>query len=734
MKIDQFNALYAANDDGKLNSEGYPGIYLPLLGNGYFSHSKGVRSDTYFISGVFNNETTSPSHRARIPATFAVTIENSTTTGALLDMKEGSYTRQGVLGAGDVKYELQWYAHMEKKHLYLMELRVDFGESSEDSVTFSLLNNGGAPSEDISFPEPKSMQLRDQSVNLQCGDTTIPETSHSETTEVCIAWTPVPASMTVMREESQKTFSFITSVHTSLDLEETHQPLAAVTLACIDQALKMQSLSSSTPSPLYAAHTQRWEQLWQSGIEIVNPDTSFDTAYAINASLFAMLSSAREDWPQGLAPGGLTNYYNGHSFWDTETWMYPPLLLLFPALGRSLMQYRSDRSAGAASKAKSYDPPYAGLMFPWESASSGVETCPLWADTGLREQHISADIALAIWQYYSVTKDKDWLVSTGLPMLVGISEFWSSRVRYDSAANVSHIDHVIPPDEYVSDCNDSVYTNYAVKKTFDITLRALEVCGGTVVEAGSIALYSLYSATLALPFNASLGVYSEYDGYGGEVIKQADVVLLNYPWGMPLSHEVQTMNLNYYANLTDPHGPAMTWGIHSIGYKDLLLLSEANEFFLRSYQDNIQSPFNVWTETPEGNAGNFITGAGGFLQTVIFGYPGLRITEEELVIQSPVCPDNTGGLKLRGLGYLGARLEISFACSTLAESCVDNRPSEITISVTETEEPLALEVRLYGDSSSSSYVSYPLSGKGSSVSVPLGCLATSENLLSIHEV
>jgi protein-glucosylgalactosylhydroxylysine glucosidase len=748
-KINQFNALYSENDDGHLNTEGYPGIYLPLLGNGYFSHSKGVRSDTYFISGVFNNETTSPSHRARIPATLAVTIPNTTTTGTLLDMKEGSYFRQGLVGNTGATYELKWYAHMERKHLYVMEFLVDFADSSEDSVTISFENHQGLPSEDIHF-NSKPISFLDRSITLQCGTTTIPETSDSETIEVCVASTDLPATLTVARGDDKKIVTFITSVHTSIDTSyspETEGPLASVTLSCLFNALKFQQTSDPLSSPLYESHVDQWNQLWKSGIEVLNPDTSFDAGYAINASLFAMLSSVREDWPHGLAPGGLTNYYNGHSFWDTETWMYPSLLLLYPSLGRSLMQYRYDRIPGAASKAKSYDPPYEGLMFPWESAYTGVETCPLWADTGLREQHISSDVALAIWQYYSVSKDVNWLISIGLPMLTGISDFWVSRITFDSAENVAHINGVIPPDEYVSNCNDSVYTNFAAKKTFDITLRALEVTSllDTIPKA-TLDLYQLYSETLYMSFNDSLNLFNEYEGYGGEVIKQADVVLLHYPWGMPLSSEIQANQLNYYSNLTDSHGPAMTWGIHSIGYKDLLMHSEANDFFLKSYQDNIQKPFNVWTETPQGNAGNFITGAGGFLQTVIYGYPGIRITEEELLIENPVCPEHTGGLKVRGLQYLGYRLDLHYSCLVSGskptapaavaaeEECFPNRPKELIIDVTEINESVNLELRLYSSTSSSEYVSYPVNGKGSVLAIPLQCGEKSINSLSIHEL
>ena len=77
-----------------MQDNGYPGIYLPLIGNGYLAQDKGVRSDTMFVSGIFNNQTTSPSHRARIPAVYAIEIANGVSTdGALLDLEKGIYYR-----------------------------------------------------------------------------------------------------------------------------------------------------------------------------------------------------------------------------------------------------------------------------------------------------------------------------------------------------------------------------------------------------------------------------------------------------------------------------------------------------------------------------------------------------------------------------------------------------------------------------------------------------------------
>lgn len=101
--------------------------------------------------------------------------------------------------------------------------------------------------------------------------------------------------------------------------------------------------------------------------------------------------------------------------------MYPSLLLLHNDIAKSLVQYRFDRLEGARSKALSYDPPFGGAMFPWESAFSGVETCPMFAATGLREQHISADISLAVWQYWITQRDETWLRDVAFDILIGVA-------------------------------------------------------------------------------------------------------------------------------------------------------------------------------------------------------------------------------------------------------------------------------------------------------------------------
>jgi len=113
-------------------------------------------------------------------------------------------------------------------------------------------------------------------------------------------------------------------------------------------------------------------------------------AQAANASLYFIRSSIRPDWPYGLSPGGLaSNSYHGHTFWDQETWMWPPLLMLDPANAESALRYRFNRIDGARAKAsgcnsnitsetaaycqEGFSAPSNALMFPWESAFSGHE-------------------------------------------------------------------------------------------------------------------------------------------------------------------------------------------------------------------------------------------------------------------------------------------------------------------------------------------------------------------------
>ena len=142
-----------------------------------------------------------------------------------------------------------------------------------------------------------------------CGFTLIPETDTSPTHLICLAYTPVPSNFTINRTNSGRTYTYITAIRTDLDVISSGETVLETAIVDLENGLLLATLGE-----LQSEHKMAWKQLWEHAVYIENRP---ELALSVNASLFAILSSVRADWPYGLAPGGLTNYYNGHSFWDT---------------------------------------------------------------------------------------------------------------------------------------------------------------------------------------------------------------------------------------------------------------------------------------------------------------------------------------------------------------------------------------------------------------------------------
>ena len=128
-----------------------------------------------------------------------------------------------------------------------------------------------------------------------------------------------------------------------------------------------------------AAHRSLWNELWESDILIEGDD---EAQRAVRFALFNLYSSCREGSGLSISPMGLSSQgYNGHIFWDSELWMFPPMLLLNKGIAESMIDYRIDRLMAARKKAMAYG--FKGAMFPWESDDYGEESTPTFALTGL---------------------------------------------------------------------------------------------------------------------------------------------------------------------------------------------------------------------------------------------------------------------------------------------------------------------------------------------------------------
>lgn len=387
-------------------------------------------------------------------------------------------------------------------------------------------------------------------------------------------------------------------------------------------------------------HYALWEELWKGDIII---DGDREAQLIARSALFNLYSSALENSRLSIAPMGLSGtFYSGHIFWDSEIWMYPPMLFMNQGIAKSMVDYRTDRLKAAENRASTYG--YKGAMFPWESDAAGEEATPINALTGQFEHHITADVAIAFWNYYCMTKDRNWLIKEGFPVMKKIADFWVSRAAKNADGSYS-VRYVIGADEYAEGVDDNAFTNAAAQKALEYTALAAKICGEKVSDKWTeVAQKLVFTKT-------SEGVTAEYQGYKGEMIKQADVNLLGYPLGTINDEKQLRKDLDYYtAKIDNEHGPAMTFSIFAVQYARLGDADKAYKMFKRAYQPNQRPPFGVLAETPSSSNPYFMTGAGGVLQAVINGFGGLDITENGIIQHKTVLPKSWKKLTLKGIG------------------------------------------------------------------------------------
>lgn len=392
-------------------------------------------------------------------------------------------------------------------------------------------------------------------------------------------------------------------------------------------------------SRLVTSHEDAWNKLWESDIQI---EGDLRSQRAVRSALYHLYSFARKGTAYSLSPMGLSGLgYNGHVFWDTELWMYPPLLILQPDIAKSLLEYRFERLEAAKQNAFAHG--YDGAMFPWESAEDGSEDTPVWALTGPFQQHITATVGWAFWKYFEVTQDMQWLETRGYPVLKEVADFWSSRVERNGA-NRYEIKNVIGANEWEENIDNNAFTNGMVKTVLEYASMAAEKLNYKVNPDWRHVAENI--PILKFPD----GTTRENATYEGAMIKQADANLLSYPLKVISQKDAIQKDLRYYEPRLAKDGPAMGGAILAVLYARLGNSEKGYDMFNKSYQPNELPPFAVLAETAGGTNPYFATGAGGMLQAVLFGFGGLDITKNGIVQLDTQLPKKWKSLRLTGVG------------------------------------------------------------------------------------
>lgn len=387
---------------------------------------------------------------------------------------------------------------------------------------------------------------------------------------------------------------------------------------------------------ILSQHKIRWEDLWKNDIEIEGDDLA---QRDVRMALYSLYSSIKEGMGLSIPPCGLSSdSWGAHIFWDAELWMYPALLVMNPGFAHSMLDFRYNTKKQCRKRAIQNG--FEGIMFPWESDMEGNETCTVDYKIDMNEHHITADVGIAFWNYYLVTRDKKWLQEKGYPILKDIANFWVSRSVKGSDGKY-HILNVIGPDEYHEDIDDNAFTNGAAKHCLQSALNAAELLNETPNPKWREVANSLVILT------AAEGHTLQYKTYKGETIKQADVNLLSYPLNIVNDPIQVSKDLEYYQNKIDANGPAMGQCVLATIYARQGNIEKSNKLFKKSYQLNLKPPFYVMAESPNNTNTTFCTGYGGMLQTILYGFGGLHITEDGLIQKNPVLPKGWKSLVIK---------------------------------------------------------------------------------------
>ncbi len=390
---------------------------------------------------------------------------------------------------------------------------------------------------------------------------------------------------------------------------------------------------------LLQRHKEEWDRLWQGDI-VVSGDVNVQRD--IRFALYNLYSFVREGTGYSLSPMGLSGLgYNGHVFWDTELWMYPPLLMLQPQIAKSILDYRFNRLEAAKKNAFSHG--YKGAMFPWESSDEGTEDTPVWALTGPFQHHITGCVGWAFWKYYQVTKDKQWLKEKGYPVLKEVADFWASRVERKGPGRYE-INNVIGANEWQENIDNNAFTNgMAITALRYATLASKELAIAPDPDWELVA-----NNIPILKFED--GTTRENRTYDGVNVKQADVNLLAFPLDIISDKTQIEKDLRYYEPRFGADGPAMGSSVLSVLYSRLGNTEKATDLFVKSYKPNEVPPFGVLAETAGGSNPYFATGAGGFLQAVLNGFGGLQITDAGITQIKSQIPRTWKSLEIKGVG------------------------------------------------------------------------------------
>jgi maltose phosphorylase len=444
-------------------------------------------------------------------------------------------------------------------------------------------------------------------------------------------------------------------------------------------------------------HASYWEKVWNTFDITIEGD--LENQQGIRYCIFQMHQTYHgEDPSLNIGAKGLTGEaYNGHTFWDTETYCLPFYIFNNPKAARNLLEYRYNTLQQAVERAKQLD--CEGACYPIATLN-GKEACTLWQHASLQFQPSTA-VAYGIFHYVKVTEDKEFLYEKGCEMLIQICRFLAARGDWSRSRGEFGYFGVMGPDEFQMMVNNNCYTNYMAKKTFEYTSEVINemkhkasgkydvLCSRLNFSDKETANWISMANRMRIPLEESTGIYEQHDGYfdlphvdineipvedfplynhwsydriyRNDMIKQPDVLMFMFLYSEEFSLVSKRVNYEYY----EPrciHESSLSPSIHSIFAAELGKHGEAFEFFKFATRMDLDN-YNRNT-----NEGLHTTSIAASWVNIVYGFGGMRSDGNHLKM-NPSIPKLWEGYSFRIL-YRGSVISISVNKKTVEVKAV----------------------------------------------------------------
>jgi alpha,alpha-trehalose phosphorylase len=445
---------------------------------------------------------------------------------------------------------------------------------------------------------------------------------------------------------------------------------------------------------LCASQRAYLDDFWdRSDVELTGDD---EIQQAVRFALFHVLQASARAERRPIPAKGLTGTgYDGHAFWDTESFVLPVLTYTVPDAAQDALRWRHMIIPSAQERARQLG--LAGAAFPWRTIAGGE--CSAYWPAGTAGFHINADIADAVIRLDWATRDDEYAREVGVDLLVNTARLWMALGATDPAGRF-HIDGVTGPDEYSSLHDNNVYTNLMAQRNLrgaaDFADRYPEVAARLDVTGEEVAAWRAAADATVLPYDERLGVhpqaerftdlapwdfantpadtyplllhYPYFQLYRKQVVKQADLVLALHLRGDAFTPEEKRRDFDYYEAFTvrDSSLSACTQAVVAaeVGHLDLAYdyLGEAALMDLGDLEHNTRD-------------GVHIASLAGAWLAVVAGLGGLR-DQGEVLSFAPVLAGPLTAMRF-ALTWRGRRLRVEVEHTDVTYRLLDGQPMNV---------------------------------------------------------